>query len=478
MRVCVICEGCYPFIQGGVSSWLNSLMEKTPEHEYIVWAIGAETMPPEDYKVKNIPPNVIEIRTIFLDEMLRSTIPKWSRRNRLTPAQEEAVAALLSCKAPDWREIFALFAGKEGFGTSLLNSPIFLDQVKLLSEERYAFVCFNDLFWSVRSMFLPLLYLLGQPVPEADLYHAVSAGYAGVLGAMAATLMHKPYVLTEHGIYTREREEEIIRSDWVQQHFKDMWIKMFHMLTLCAYGAADRVTSLFRRASLIQQEIGCPAEKCSVVPNGINLPKFTAIPPKKPDTGLCIAAIVRIVPIKDIKTMLYAFSLVKSVRDDVSLLILGPETEDEEYHRECLNLVTYLGLKDVEFTGSVPTDEYLEKADFTLLTSISEGQPLAILEAMAARRPVVTTDVGSCRELIEGVDDGFGPAGFCVPVMHQTALAEAILQMCENERARKQMGESGFKRATELFGHPRMVERYQQAYAEAIQSAQQKWKET
>ena len=52
---------------------------------------------------------------------------------------------------------------------------------------------------------------------------------------------------------------------------------------------------------------------------------------------------------------------------------------------------------------------YLEKIDFTLLTSISEGQPLAVLEAMAAGRPAVTTDVGSCQELIMGPGDDFGP---------------------------------------------------------------------
>lgn len=51
----------------------------------------------------------------------------------------------------------------------------------------------------------------------------------------------------------------------------------------------------------------------------------------------------------------------------------------------------------------------MKKLDFVLLTSISEGQPLAVLEAMAAGRPAVTTDVGCCRELIEGVDDELWP---------------------------------------------------------------------
>jgi len=245
-----------------------------------------------------------------------------------------------------------------------------------------------------------------------------------------------PYVLTEHGIYTREREEEILRTNWVHPRFKDLWINMFYMYTRCAYRYAARVTALFSRASLIQQEIGCDPKKCAVVPNGVDYEKFSAIPPKRPGGSVDIGAVVRLVPIKDIKTMLYAFAMVSQVRSDVRLHIMGPTEEDEAYYEECRRLKEDLGLKNVVFTGRVDVRSYLEKIDFTLLTSISEGQPLAVLEAMAAGRPAVTTDVGSCRELIMGPGDDFGPAGICVPVMHQTALAEAILSLCRDANAR------------------------------------------
>lgn len=55
----------------------------------------------------------------------------------------------------------------------------------------------------------------------------------------------RAFVLTEHGIYTREREEEILRTNWVPTQFKDLWIDMFYMFTRCAYHAAARVTALF-----------------------------------------------------------------------------------------------------------------------------------------------------------------------------------------------------------------------------------------
>lgn len=90
---------------------------------------------------------------------------------------------------------------------------------------------------------------------------------------------------------------------------------------------------------------------------------------------------------------------------------MGPTDEDKKYAQECFDLVKALNVSDVEFTGRINVRDYLGKMDFTLLTSISEGQPLTILESFAAHKPVVATDVGNCRELLFGVNDGFGDSG-------------------------------------------------------------------
>ena len=87
---------------------------------------------------------------------------------------------------------------------------------------------------------------------------------------------------------------------------------------------------------------------------------------------------------------------------------MGPTDEDEEYARECFDLVELMELPDVVFTGRVNVTEYLGGLDFTILTSISEGQPLTILEGYAAKLPAIATDVGNCRGLLYGEDDDFG----------------------------------------------------------------------
>ena len=468
MRICVLCEGSYPFVAGGVSSWLQGLMKGMPQHSFTIWAIGAQEKQKGRFAYE-LPKNVDRVVDVYLDSVVREHLRPSRKPLRLTTAQKEAVRQMLQGKDPDWQVLFNLFGGKRRRNVEFLLNYDFLNLLEEICLANDPDVSFTDYFWTVRSMFLPLLYLLGGEIPQADLYYSVSAGYAGVLGAMASLRTGKPYVLTEHGIYTREREEEILRTNWVLPHFKDLWIDMFYMFTRCAYRYAARVTALFSRASLIQQEIGCDARKCVVVPNGVDYERFSAIPPKKPDGFLDIGAVVRLVPIKDIKTMLYAFAMVSQERQDVRLHIMGPTDEDEEYFEECRRLQEDLGLKNVIFTGRVNVRSYLEKIDFTLLTSISEGQPLAVLEAMAAGRPAVTTDVGSCQELIMGPGDDFGPAGLCVPAMHQSALAEAILTLCNDADARAQLGEAGRRRVYAHYRQATMLERYDGIFRQALE---------
>jgi glycosyltransferase involved in cell wall biosynthesis len=103
-----------------------------------------------------------------------------------------------------------------------------------------------------------------------------------------------------------------------------------------------------------------------------------------------------------------------------------------------------------------------------VLSSISEGQPYAVIESMAAGRPVVTTNVGSCRELIEGGSgDYFGPAGICVPPMHQTELMQALLELCQNVEKRNAMAEAGMKRTSTYFDLSNVLSRYIEIYQKA-----------
>jgi glycosyltransferase involved in cell wall biosynthesis len=308
---------------------------------------------------------------------------------------------------------------------------------------------------------------LGARIPEADCYHSICTGYGGLLASMAAHIKKKPLLLTEHGIYTREREEEIIRAKWVAKAFKGQWIKFFYMLSDLIYARAFRVTSLFTRAMQTQIDMGCEPSKCRVIENGISYERFCNIPLKQEDGAVDIGAVVRLAPIKDIKTMIYAFFELCARKDNIRLHIMGG-VDDQDYADECYALVKQLGLEEkIIFTGRVNVIEYFEKLDFTLLTSISEGQPLSVLESFAARRPAVTTDVGCCNELLNGKPgDTLGKAGYFVPPMQREKLADAMELLCESRELRIKMGEIGQKRAYENFRYEIMLTKYRNLYKE------------
>lgn len=126
-------------------------------------------------------------------------------------------------------------------------------------------------------------------------------------------------------------------------------------------------------------------------------------------TGFHVGLIGRIVPIKDVKTFIVsAQAVVQDLNGEAECIrfyCIGPVEEDPDYVRECRELVAALGLDDhVQFTGPQDVREYYSFLDVVVLSSLSEAQPLVILEALAAGVPVVSTRVGDVSGLLDGED--------------------------------------------------------------------------
>ncbi len=466
MRICLILEGSYPYTHGGVSSWMHQFITAMPEHEFILWTIGAKAADRGKFFYE-LPGNVTEIHELFLDDALKVRAVR-GQKFHLTPEQIQALSELMDCGRPDWEELFRLYQEQHMNPAGFLMSEAFLDILKQLCREKYPYVAFAETFHTIRSMLLPVLYLMGQEVPRADVYHTICTGYAGLLGVMGHFKTGKPLILSEHGIYSREREEEIIRAQWVAPSFKRQWIRFFYMLSDAVYSNAVRITCLFDKARETQVELGADPGKCRIIPNGILYDKFAAIPQKEENGWIDIAAVVRIAQIKDIKTMIYAFYELSSQMKNVRLHVLGG-SDDDEYAQECYQLAEQLQLDRISFEGQVDVIKCMSQYDFTILTSISEGQPLSVLESFAAGRPCVTTDVGCCRQLLEGTTaDHFGRAGYCVPPMHRESLAKAMMKMCADPEAMRQMGENGRQRVNAFYRHNVMVAGYEELYREVM----------
>ena len=466
LRICMIVEGSYPYVTGGLSAWTQMLIEGMPEHEFIIYSIGAEAKDQGKFRYK-LPANVIAVKEIFLDNILNlknSDIGGY----KLSADEIENLTALISGIGEiDLNRLLQTFrVGRSKTALNIFMSFDFFDVIVKVYQQNFSQLAFTDFFWTVRSLLLPLFYILQQELPEADIYHSVATGYAGVVGSLASTVYKKPFILTEHGIYSREREEEIIKSTWVKPGLKDLWITYFYSLAKLTYHRSNRVFTLFEQNALIQTYLGCDKEKISIIPNGIDVESFSSISAQGSKGQITVGAVVRVVPIKDIITMLRSFLLVKQELPEVKFVIIGPTNENPEYYEECLNLVNSIGLCDVTFTGAVNVKEYLGDIDVLVLSSISEGQPLVILEGMAAHKPFVATDVGSCRDLLYDSGDGFGDSGYIVSVLDFEGMAEAIIKLAENENLRKQMGENGYKRVSNLYTQKGFLDSYRQVYAE------------
>ena len=393
--------------------------------------------------------------------------------------QYQALRGLILNQKIEWNLLFDIFQEEDISLNDLLMGEDFLRAVMECYRLKYSQVVFSDFLWTMRSIYLPLFIIMKADIPKADLYHCVATGYAGVLGSMAKHRYGSRILISEHGIYTREREEELIKAKWVQGIYKNIWIEQFRKMSKLAYTEGSLVTSLFEHARKLQIELDCPEEKTMVTPNGIRVQNLQNLSEKtKEDEGFInIGAVLRVTPIKDVKTMIQAFGFAKKREPHLKLWIMGPADEDVKYAQECYDLVESLGTKDIEFTGRVNVKDYLGKMDFTLLTSISEGQPLTILESYAAHKPVIATDVGNCRELIYGSNDDFGEAGILTHIMNIEEIAHAMVTMSLQEEERLRMGEAGYKRVNAFYRIEQMKDVYREIYKELSDKQKLTWTE-
>ncbi|MDK2957943.1 MAG: polysaccharide biosynthesis protein PelF, partial [Desulfovibrionales bacterium] len=174
------------------------------------------------------------------------------------------------------------------------------------------------------------------------------------------------------------------------------------------------------------------------------------------------------VSIKDVKTFIRALKIVSMQLDGFKAYIMGPTEEDEEYYKECLELTRLLRLENnLEFTGKVKVEDYYPSLDLIVLTSISEAQPLVVMEANCAGIPAVCSDVGSCRELLEGrtpEDMALGASGIVTPVADPSATAEAILRIVTNPKLWQSMSIAGRERIKVFYREDDLNRRYHDIY--------------
>jgi glycosyltransferase involved in cell wall biosynthesis len=482
--ICLILEGTYPFVTGGVSAWIHQLVGALPELRFAIFHISATQGERHEPRYR-LPPNVVSLVDMGIHggdepavsgESLSADAwdSLWRYHEELKAGRSDGLGELLHgvCPRPNTGpSVHDFIYGKPSWQI-----------VRRLYEERAPDISFLDYFWTWRFTHLPIFRLLHAAVPEAAVYHTVSTGWAGFVAATQRLRRHRPMLLTEHGIYSRERRMEIDQAEWIYvqrqapmtlsagpAYFKELWARLFDRLSRITYAHADQIVTIFEGNRQAQIRDGADPAKTLVVPNGVDLEPFAALPRTDPAPGeFRIGFVGRVVPIKDVKTFIRAVKIVTGDVPGARAVIAGPGDEDPEYLAECRGLAATLGIADrIEFTGRVDVKQIYPRIDVLVLTSISEGLPLVILEAAAAGVPLVSTDVGACRELLEGrepADRALGASGLVTGLADPGATAQAIVSLARDPGLREEMGRAARARVRAHYQEADLIRRYREIY--------------
>ncbi len=498
--IALLLEGTFPYVRGGVSSWVNQIICTFPQYTFACIFVGGRE---EDYGdlAYELPANVVHVERHFLYGAVDHLPVKASSGNAAAFAQVAVLHDAL--RHPE---------GRDELNKSMQQCLGMTDDDGSLSEqqflhsrlsweyitEQYRRHCtdpsFTDYFWTVRLMHRPLWQLMrvARHMPRARIYHTISTGYAGFLGSALHHRTGRPLLTSEHGIYTKERKIDLFQNQWIQDnrsmfekdisqvsYFRNLWVRFFETLGHVCYDSSAQIVALYEGNHQRQLQDGARRELTMTIPNGINVKRLQAcraLRPATPPKILCL--IGRVVPIKDIKNFIRAMLTVTREMPEAQGWIAGPEDEDIEYAEECHNLVESLGLSEqIKFLGFQKIEDLLPKCGIVVLSSISEALPLVVLEGFAAGVPSITTDVGACRQLIYGADGddaALGSAGAVVRIADPVALAAEALKLLRDEAYWHAAQAAAIARVERFYTQEIMVNSYQQLYTRLLAQPDEK----
>lgn len=491
--ICLFVEGSYPYLSGGVSSWVHDLLSYFSDIKFSLVNISTSRSDLKEFKYK-IPKNVIYLNEIYLFDLPENRRKIFKNRKKIKKHLGLLLNLLSRIDSISEKELVTVL-GELGIPGKLyldINDILFSIEgwefIKTLYEKSQEEIPFLDYYWSFRSLLIPIFNILNSSYQDAEMFYTVLTGYAGLASTVAKVHFNKPMMLTEHGIYHRERMFEIRKLGWIYEReeegyvahemfggLKKLWIEMYHSFSLIAYKFSSIITTLYRDNAKIQIEGGASPEKVSIIPNGMEPDKyFNVKDPRGSDNIFNISLVGRVVSIKDIKTFIQACKIVNGeAGEKVRFLVLGPYNEEIEYADECFALTKMLGLDGViKYTGNVDLMEYLKHVDIMVLTSISEGQPLSLMEAMASGIPCVSTNVGACKELLYGKDEKdakLGKCGIITSARSPAETARAILTIINDPSMYASMAKTGKERISRYYNRKEIFETYRNEFKKLLQ---------
>ncbi len=325
-----------------------------------------------------------------------------------------------------------------------------------ISEMRRSILPFYDLI-----AYFKIKKIIRQYKP--DIVHT-HASKSGAIGRLAAKACHVPIIIhTFHGHVFHSYFSKFISS---------LVVKMETYLAT----KTDAIVAVSdsQRTELIEVYKIAPAEKVFTVPLGFNLDKFSVDQVNKRNifrakygfaqSELIIGIIGRLVPIKNHEMFLEVAAIIKANKNKnihVRFVIIGDgesrpalKIKAAELQLSCSYYIT----KPKEQTDIVITswetaiDQALAGLDIIVLTSNNEGTPVSLIEAQAAHKPVVTTNVGGVEDIVIN-----GQTGFITAVGDSVAFAGYVQQLIDDPALRDSFGKKGYENVIKRYSKQRLI---------------------
>lgn len=475
-------EGTYPYAGGGVSTWCHTLCQRLPEVDFTIFAVTGESSPPPRY---DLPDNVQSVRRLplwghsepsvhfhpgrlFSDVYLGRlhTTPAAIRHGFLPPFEQvlRRIAAPEEVTRTDGSALFALhrffqtYDYKRAFRTRdtweafehiILRDGTPDDVAPSLTDASTA------LRWLYHFL-LPL----NTPLPRTDLTHTTAAGTCGLSSIVAHWAHGTPMLVTDHGVYLRERYLAISEESSFSFFQKWFLTRLSQFISRLCYQTAALVAPVCHYNRRWEERLGTPPSKIRTIYNGIATDDFAPAPKPVhvPDRPTVVAA-AHLFPLKDIETMIRSCAVARQHVPDVQYRLYGALDLNPSYTETCQRLIRSLDLDEHFVLGGfhdTPTALYHE-GDISVLSSISEGFPYAVLEAMACGRPVVATDVGGVREAVSD-------CGIVVPPRNAEKLGTGVARLLSTPDLRAKLARRSRARVLDTFRLSDAIDTYRAVY--------------
>ncbi|MGW1876602.1 DUF3492 domain-containing protein [Streptomyces sp. NPDC001975] len=518
MRIGLLTEGGYPYVSGDARLWCDRLVRGLGQHEFDLYALSRSRRQ-EDEGWLPLPPHISRVRTAPLWTAEEDGVA-YGRRARRRFVESYGELAGVLCAGPGiggpagpgpdgangadgsgagpghladrfGSALYGLaeLARDEGGLVGALRSDSAVRTLEracrapgALGTAREARV--PDLLAVAAHLEralrpLSLDWYGDDGLGAADLCHATAGGPAALPGLLARHFSDVPLLVTEYGVQLRSH---YLASgpDAATPAVRALLAAFHGRLAAEVYGRAAIITPGNAHARRWQERCGAERSRIRTVHPGMEAGRFAEVgeAPDRADLDTLVW-VGRTEPSKDLVSLLHAFAEVRKEEPKARLRVVGAPTgpEGRAYLGHCKALAAQLFPDEADGVHAVgdnpvafeeiggpeaPTlaDAYAS-GSVVVLSSVVEGFPVGLVEAMLCARATVSTDVGAVVEAIGGT-------GLVVPPRNPRALAEACVALLRDPERRERLGAAARARALELFTVEQNIAAFHGIYLEIV----------